>query len=154
MLRRFETRKGRRFAWLGLLAALACTGCGGVGELRGKVTYQNKALTSGTVMAQGKDGIARHGQIEKDGTYRIPGLPVGDAKITVYSPNPNPTPEGAEGAAVPPDQVGARFQPKTMKPSATPTDWVPIPDHYADPEKSGLTAKVEKGVTTHNIDLK
>src|SRR5207302_4939501 len=71
-----------------LLAPLVAAGCGGVGSVTGTVTFQNKPVASGTVVVVGSDMLPYHGNIEDDGTYTVPKVPTGFAKIAVFSPGP------------------------------------------------------------------
>jgi hypothetical protein len=138
------------------LAALT-TGCGlGTGTVTGKVTYNAKPVVTGTVTAIGSDGIARPGQIGPDGAYSIPAVPGGDVTFLVASPNP----DGSR------DMVGKKNKPggdsdlagpAAGGPEPAPTvpkgAWVPLPDDYSNPAKSGLKGTV-KGDTVINLELK
>src|SRR6476659_1879135 len=74
-------------------AVVAICGCAaGSGTLSGKVTFKGKTVASGNVLVVGADGIARSSKIETDGSYTVPDVPVGEAKISVNSPNPVPDP--------------------------------------------------------------
>lgn len=143
---------------LPVLASLI--GCGGSGTVSGTVTFrpQNKKVVHGTVMVVGKDGTPRYGPIQKDGTYRVDGVPAGPAKLTVSSPNPSGNaqpgaPAGLTKSGKP--LIGASAAGSVPGPSATepPADWFPIPDKYGDLEKSGLTCTVKSGVTPNDITL-
>src|SRR5438874_10134103 len=67
---------------------LADLGCGGRGDVSRNVTYQGKALVFGTVQFEASDGTIKQANIETDGSYSIPGVPVGEAKVAVSSDNP------------------------------------------------------------------
>jgi hypothetical protein len=63
-------------------------GCGRQGNVSGKVLYQNKPLVFGRILVEGSDGTARHGNIEKDGTFYVDGVATGEARVAVNSLNP------------------------------------------------------------------
>ena len=123
---------------------LAALGCGGRGDVSGKVTYQGKALVFGTVQFEASDGTIKQTNIETDGSYSIPGVPVGEAKVAVSSDNPN------SGAFQPLQREG---QPPP-KPLPEVKGWFPIPPGYQDLSKPKLTYTVKRGSNTYDIDLK
>src|SRR5262245_23456014 len=99
------------------IGALPClvlilAGCGsGVGDIAGKVTYQEKTVCSGQVMLLASNAKAYYAQIGDDGTYSFSGIPAGEAKLAVTSPDPRAlaeaakNPRGGEGRRpTPPDQ--------------------------------------------------
>src|SRR3954468_2250572 len=126
------------------LVALVAVGCGGRGDVSGKVTYQGKALVWGTVQFEGSDGMLKQGNINRDGTYSVQGLATGEAKVAVSSINPN----------------SADFQPRVVEGKAPPPPrpkvegWFPIPEKYDTPHRSGLTYTIKSGPNTFDIDLK
>src|SRR5438132_3725963 len=63
-------------------------GCGGKGDVSGQVTFKGKPLVFGTVQFEANDKTFKQGNINRDGTYSIDGVPVGEAKVAVNSPNP------------------------------------------------------------------
>jgi hypothetical protein len=152
----------RLLARLSAAAALAsfavlAAGCGpGTGTVSGKVTYKSKPVASGTVTAIAADGVARPGQIAADGTYSIPAVPSGDVTFLVASPNPDSgTRESAVGKKKnggAGDLGGAAGGPEPA-PAVPKGAWVPLPDDYADPAKSGLK-KTVKGDSVIDLDLK
>ena len=82
------------------------------------------------------------------------GVKLGAAKVTVSSPPPPGSRQAAEEGhgrdADDDEQVVAdetRSDPEVVK------NWFPLPDKYADPAKSGLTADVKSGQPV-DIDLK
>jgi hypothetical protein len=150
------TRRSTKISRLAVAAALVVIcGCGGgVGTLTGKVTYKGKTVASGNVIVIGKDGIARYGKIETDGSYTIADVPVGEAQVGVNSPDPRPDPEKLK-VSTPGAKRGGRTQqdPISTTPTSDPALWFPLPEQYADATKSGITVKVEKGQTPKNIEL-
>src|SRR5260370_19769623 len=71
-----------------VLITLAAIGCGGYGDVSGKVTYKGKALVWGTVQFEGSDKMVKQDNINSDGTYSISGVATGEAKAAVSSINP------------------------------------------------------------------
>jgi hypothetical protein len=129
-------------AFLGLAGA----GCGGgLGDISGKVTFQNKTVVTGTVTVIGSDSLPYYGPIDKDGFYTVEKVPVGEAKVGVTSMDPR-------GVGLRP---GAPKRPvEKGKSDIDPKLWFPIPPRYGDFNNSGLTLTVKRGPNTYNIELK
>jgi hypothetical protein len=126
------------------LLTLAALGCGGRGDVSGKVSYQGKLLVFGTVQIEASDKTIKQANIEQDGSYSIPGVPVGEAKVAVSSDNPNSSafqPLQREGRPPPP-------------PLPKVEGWFAIPPEYQDLSKPKLTYTVERGQNKYDIDLK
>jgi hypothetical protein len=135
-----------------LLAAVA--GCGGTANPGGKVTFQGKPVVFGTVVMIGPDGIPKSGAIEPDGSYRVRGVRVGTAKVTVSSPPPPG--RSARKAKVGRDADDDERRPADEGTPASPEvikAWFPLPEKYADPAKSDLKAEVKPGQPV-NLELK
>jgi hypothetical protein len=140
------------------VAVLAAAGCGGTVDVAGKVTYKGKPVMYGTVLLIGADGIPKSGAIQPDGTYQVDGVKPGPAKATVSSPAPPGSPAaiaadqraGRGGRDPNDDRKVAEAQPVSPEVAK---GWFPIPDKYADPLKSGLTADVKSGQPV-DLDLK
>lgn len=161
MLIRHCTRAGGALLLLGLMAFTA--GCGpnykARATVKGKVTFGNKALTTGSVMFHGKDNITGSASIDKDGNYVMTDAPLGDVQITVSVPamptgglargGPSPIKPPKDGGSVNPDDPGQRIPIMGEMPRGV----VPIPEKYDKVETSGLTYTVEKGEHTHDINL-
>jgi hypothetical protein len=133
---------------LGLLLATAA-GCGGgkSATVRGKVSYQGKSLTMGNVILVSEDGqLSARGVIQPDGTYEIAQAPTGKVKVGVS----NPPPPGAPGGQ---PLFGSLDDPETKQAVAMAAKYVPSPDIYTDPQKSGLTREVPSSGGTIDIDL-
>jgi hypothetical protein len=126
------------------LLTLAAVGCAGRGDVSGKVTYKGKPLVFGTVQFEASDKTIKQANIEKDGSYSIPGVPVGEAKVAVSSLNPQSSdfqPLQREGQPPP-------------KPRPEVVGWFPIPTEYQDLSNPKLTYTVKRGQNTYDIDLK
>ncbi|HTU20187.1 MAG TPA: carboxypeptidase-like regulatory domain-containing protein [Gemmataceae bacterium] len=117
--------------------------------MTGKVTYQGKALPGGFITFVRDAGGSYSQKIEKDGTYRVPGVPTGPAKISVRALEPPRHPEGM----IPPSEI-AKMGKGGVKPPTPTETYVRIPEKYGDAEKSGLTLDVKSGTQTFDIPLK
>ncbi len=134
------------------LAVLLLAGCGsGSGSISGKVTYKDKPLSGGTVTFMTSDQQVKTAVIGSDGAYSIPKLTTGPAKIAVMPVVPLP-PMMPGGMAMDPGKMGVPEENIAPPPAADKS--VAIPEHYKDPEKSGLTYTVTAGNQEHNIELK
>ena len=141
-------------AGFGLLLALTSLGCGGVGDVSGKVTYDGKAVTNGTVVVYASDGRPIHADIQKDGTYVAPAVATGEAKFTVHSPDPTVPQQDLKKRGGGGDSERKPEDAKTTRPSVGGKKWFPIPEKYGDPLQSGLSLKVVRGNNPFDIDLK
>jgi hypothetical protein len=129
------------------LLALVTLGCGGKGDVSGKVLFKDKPVVWGTVQIISKEGI-HQGTIGADGSYTVRRVPVGEYNIAVFSPDPTApllTKEGVKPAEGPEE---------AKRQAALKTRWFPIAQKYGDPDKSGLTLKINWGTNTHDIELK
>jgi hypothetical protein len=138
---------------LGLLI-VAATGCGGNATVTGKVSYQGKALSSGTIQFQDSDNLVTATEIGKDGTYTVK-LRTGEAKVGVsVIDNEMAAKMGAMIKAGRDKKGGFGEKPKIpegMKKGAT---LQVLPVKYANPETSGLKMTVKSGSNTQDFDLK
>lgn len=126
--------------------AFVLSGCGpGRGDVGGKITHENKALAVGSIVIEGGDGMAKSAMINPDGTYLVKDVGAGAVKAVVSSPDPADKKIAVRkrGTELPPEKKGK-----------TDPNWFPIPDEYADFNKSGLTFQLKSGANTWNIDLK
>jgi hypothetical protein len=132
-----------RLALLGLTFLLAGCGPGGVrypetgATLEGTVTFGNDPVTAALVVAQNKDGSAT-GFVGKDGRYRLQNVPLGEIHLAVNT-------EAGKGQAM--GEIMAASQGKDR---AAPKI-IDVPAKFADPDKSGITTTISKGVNTYNI---
>ena len=128
------------FGW-GVLFAIGCGGSTKTGEVYGKVTYNGKAVTAGTVKFFPEGGGEPVGTaLGPDGTYRATGVPVGPAKVAIetrHFKNLTPPPPGIA------KQLGG---PQTK--------YVPIPEKYEKPATSELTFEVTAEAKEWPIELK
>lgn len=138
--------QNKRFC-LSALLLFILVGCGpGYGDLQGKVTLDDKPLTSGTVTTFGSDGLPKQGLIKEDGTYTVEKIAAGTIKLAVTSIDPEANvPKGREKGP----------QGKIERPKADRSKWFPIPADYGDTEKSGITFELKSGPkNTFDIKLK
>jgi len=128
---------------LGWIACVSA-GCGPhvapTGELSGKVTVKGKPVTAGMVKffpeAGGEPVVTPLGT---DGTYRVTGVPIGRTKVAIETLS-------FRNMAGPPPAIAKQYGgPKPV--------YVPIPEKYETPEKSGLAIEVEKGKKPWDIEL-
>jgi len=160
MFCRHSARAATALLVLGWL--ILSVGCGpnykARGTVKGKVTFANTPLTTGSVTFHGKDNITGSATIDKEGNYVMNDAPLGDVKITVTVPK---MPAGGIGKwkGVPKsDKDGKPIEPGGSGKSIPimgdmPSRIVPIPEKYASPDTSGLTYTVAKGEQTHNLSL-
>jgi hypothetical protein len=142
---------------LGLLVLAA--GCSSSGTITGKITYQGRPVTGGTVLFASADGKGNvSSQIGADGSYTINKMPAGLAKIAVETKSAQPTQSRfgvgpPKGMQPPPGTVPEGAKSVYDSGSATAKAEL-LPDTYGNPESSGLTFEVKGGAQTHNIELK
>lgn len=60
------------------------------GTLTGTVSYLGKPVPSGSILLIGSDSMPRTAWIQKDGTYKFTGVPVGEAKLAVFERTRSP----------------------------------------------------------------
>jgi hypothetical protein len=132
-----------------LAAALLAAGCGDSrGTVTGRVAYQGKALTSGSVVLYAADGQVYTGLIAPDGRYTIPNVPRGQLQATVRSHTA--VPPGFGVGSSPPKGVNGPHGPTSGPP---PRPVPAIPDRYGVPEESGLAVTVTAAQTDFDIEL-
>jgi hypothetical protein len=138
-----------------LLAGL--TGCSGQswGKITGKVTVNDKPVTSGRITFMHDDGRTALAEIKPDGSYSLEKIPVGKLKVGIESMN-----FAAYEAKMPKRKEGGKMQDPNDPGAATPTaltksgatPWVPT--RYNEPKSSGLTADVKDGDNKIDFPLK
>jgi hypothetical protein len=130
------------------LSVTLMIGCGpSKGEVTGKVTYQGNPLKEGTVQLQALDGTLHSGAVT-DGSYKIPGVPIGKALITVAVNDQSAVDLNKKLAAGVRDGKGpSQADLKALEKAKI------IPDKYNDFKTSGLTVDVKSPKTEHDIKL-
>jgi hypothetical protein len=119
--------------WLAL--ALLASGCGPrYGNISGKVTYKGAPVAGGTITFYDSVNQNRSTDIKPDGTYTIPRVASGQARVTVAAP------------------MDIKFGGKAISGDAN-VKPMNLPAKYSDPEKSGLTYDVTAGENQKNFEL-
>lgn len=124
-----------------LVAALVVAGCGSRGgTLAGRVLVDGEPLANGILMVQAANGSQLSSPVVAGG-YEVREVPLGPARLAVRSLppppmiGPPPTSPANGGAAA----AGGTFK--------------PLPDDYADPERSGLEATMTGRWQRHDLQL-
>ena len=168
------------FSAAGLVLAAGCSDSGlKLGRVSGKVTYKGQPVQGGIVSfmpdeAKGTVGPPASGAIGSDGSYTMStnssgdGALVGYHKVAVVGVDPNPV---NPGAAVDPESNpegymeakaksaaaarvgGARKQEDVFTDRAGQKYRYVVPKKFANPEESGIIAKVDRGSNTLNIAI-
>lgn len=141
---------GRLTHWCGLVLLLATAGCGGqrLVSVSGKVTYHDKPVVYGTVLALCSTGITYNANIEPDGGYRFENIPQGQVQFAVISPEPIEFDASARRAG-----RGGGPTPAAV-PTIDKSKWFAIPDEFGDPRRSNITTAVNEVGTVYNIQLR
>lgn len=157
----------RRFVLMSLLLfslSVLAAGCSGQGTVSGKVFYKGQPMTGGMVYFYPEAKSGNYASIiGTDGTYSIPKVPSGPAKISVVSASRGVPTEvfksmggkrAAEGvkkmgnigkaASGGGQEAGKALDVKSAE---------PFPVKYTDPDKSGLTINVTGGSQTFDIKM-
>jgi hypothetical protein len=134
------------------IAMILCAGCvEKKSDVKGKVSYNGKAVEKGEVTLLSSKGTTHFGEIQSDGTYIVKGVPSGMAKLKVgwidesaieYNRQLAMKMRENKGGGIPKD--------KSLNPKAV----MASPEKYADFDKSGLTVDVQGTVTEFNIEIK
>ena len=133
---------------------LSSTGCGAkVGNVKGKITYEDKPLPQGQITFWAADGTAIQG-MTRNGMYEVKKVPVGEAKVAIQSMDDakivamakelSKKSRGKEGE----EQMKNETRPNVQVPKSL------IPDKYTDQKSSGLSTTINGGENEYNIDLK
>lgn len=136
-----------RMPWVAIATLLlTATGCGTkVGDVRGRITYKNKTVESGSIVFL-VGSSPHYAEIEPGGSYTLKGVPAGEAKIGVSSPNPS-TP------TIKINKPGMPTPTPSARPVGDPRKWFALPPKYSDPITSGLTFTVQAGPNTAEFNL-
>ena len=135
------------------LCCFALLGCGGggpgQGNISGAVSYKGEKIPMGriTFQSQVDRNDSFSGQILL-GKYEVKGVTQGPTKITVETYGT----EVASGAPKAPPK-GLMIPPKDFEAMQS-AKKLPIPEHYSDLNKSGLTFDIQRGDQTKDFDLK
>ncbi len=130
-----------------LLAAAG--GCGKRATVTGKVTYQGRPVTYGSVIFLSADNTARSGAIAADGSYTVEGVPLGAVKIAVISRDPSKGRSVVRGRK--PARSDNHARTASPKPAA---GWFPLPSRFENATSSGLGCDVASGQLHYDIEMK
>lgn len=144
---------------IGLMILAGCSSSAtraDMGLVEGKISFQNKPLPGGTIhffQAQEKVGSF---MIRGDGAYSAE-IPLGPAKVAIETLSVKY--QGREAILQVMKESGFDVDPEHRQPnspgfSGAKMTYVEIPEHYSDPEISGLRHKVVPGQQTCDFDLK
>ncbi len=120
-------------------------------DVSGKVLFKGQPLPGGRVtFVTTLGGFAASGAIDEKGNYKVH-APLGDVKIGVENDYLRPGSMG-RGAPSKAPRLGKRPDAEDTGPPPS-GKYKPIPEKYANPERSGLTYKVVPGPNTFDIKL-
>lgn len=141
-------------------AAVVLAGCGGDvprGTVHGTVTVQGKPPVGATVIFLGSDNKTHVADLKPDGSYSVSGVALGPVKVSVQQETARVAvkgqfdPPSSEAKGVKDEKAGTR-SPSALEPKAK--GGPPIPAHYADADKSGLTFELKGPDQEWSADLK
>jgi len=133
---------GRAIAFFIVLVAAAGCGGGTTSTVEGRVSLKGQPLVSGQVSFCFPDDTVYESGILPDGTYTIPNVKPGVAKVTVVSIKPPPA-----------DKKPSREPSAHIGPVADPNKWFPIPEKYGSKATTDKEVTVKGGSQTIDIDL-
>jgi len=140
----------RSWTWFCGGLALALTGCGeSTGSVKGKVYLQDKLVTSGSIAFVAPNGKVATANIQSDGSYELPKVSTGLAKISVTPAMEVKVPAGKKMDLA---KMGGEAKAKVIDETAT-GKGMPIPAKYGDAQKSELTYEVKPGTQEYDIKL-
>jgi hypothetical protein len=126
--------------------------------MNGTVSYKSKPLTGGLVTFVTDQGTAT-GPIDNQGGYTVENVPVGTAKVSVFSGGGGPKiQKGGPGGGKDTMKIPKDLPPEAQKALAGAkqgTNAVTIPQKYSSTETSDLKVEVTSGQNPpFNIELK
>ncbi|MFO0880450.1 MAG: hypothetical protein U0840_24155 [Gemmataceae bacterium] len=147
---RFPSRSYLTLA-LALLIGLTAVGCGGgTGNISGEVKVKDKPLPDGLITFFSQEGKKKVvlGPI-KDGKYKVEGVPVGKAIITVQTVTKAPAFDikAKDGGKEPPVKGKDAKKPDPKNAPVT------VATKYGDQKTSGLEVTVALGDQTHDLTV-
>jgi hypothetical protein len=149
-----------RLVSLAVLAiGVGVIGCGGnphaPARVSGKVTYNGKPVTGGSMAFVTPDGNSYPAQLGSDGTYTATDLPAGELVVIIDTESLNPAKKPPAGS-----DAEKRMKYQMQKPPPGVADqprpeqfYVKIPEKYSNPKTSPLTVTLTSGRQVHNFEL-
>ncbi|MDR1484428.1 MAG: hypothetical protein LBT09_06355 [Planctomycetaceae bacterium] len=142
------------------LLILFCSGCGSskpaLGKVEGTVTLDGQPLKKGNIIfttkgARDAFGIIENGVIQRVTTFvEGDGAPVGQAAVAIIAVKETEN----KPLAVNVSDTADPSTPTTDNSVVMSGEEFLVPIHYTNPETSGLTATIQKGINTLNFELK
>jgi hypothetical protein len=145
---------------LGLMVGCAREHPTAPAKISGRVVYQNKPVTGGTIMfTSGSQGVYR-ATLDANGAYEIVDMPTGEMVITVETESLNPknkAPDygGGKGAKMYAERMAAerkRGAPIAQQAAAA-GQYRKIPEKYGNPKTSPLSMTLEPGRQVKEVVL-
>jgi hypothetical protein len=120
------------------------------------VTAGGKPVYSGTIsFIVGKEQPV--GGPIKNGSYKVDGIPLGEAKVVVISPRLQPAAKGSKVYKPDPKQLEKmpkqarkEYADRERKEKEAKAKWVAIPEKYTEVDSTTLKHDVKKGATQFN----
>lgn len=146
-----------------LVLAIGCKGSKNPSsQVSGKVTYNGKPVSAGTITFNLKEGGNYGSSLKADGSYMVTGLPAEEMIVTVETESANPKQPkanygapGQKGKDAPTDMYNKMMKDKGFGKDAVQESgaYVPIPKKYADKDKSPLRLNLSRGDNKKDFDL-
>jgi len=163
VIHRFEPPTPTRPLRLLFASAFLATmvGCSSSTIVNGKVTYKGVAVSAGSITLVDSNGNVYSATLSSDGTFSIPAVPTGTVQVAVVGSNsttgtkPPPAGRGKGGSSSVVGRDGTPSENPDTGPPPPPTPKASgpvLPQQFADPRTSGLTATIKAGQPV-NIDL-
>jgi hypothetical protein len=150
-------RMNWRLAFL-LLTVLTLSSCASAkrSDVHGKVSYQGRPIIYGSVVLIGTDDMPVTGRINSDGTYAVAGVPAGEVRVAVVSPDPaiSQSSDGQLPGKGGPNVLHQRPKLRQKASEVARRNWFPLPKQYELADASGITTTIHAGDNTFDIELK
>lgn len=131
-----------RLVCLGFLAIVITVGCGpkgpAKGDVQGKVTFKGQPVTEGSInFVNPKEGGTAGGDLNKDGTYEVKGVLVGEYLVIISPP-----------------MVMMDTDPGKSPPAPVEKNVPNIPQKYRQQGNTPFKATVKQGKNDFDFDMK
>jgi hypothetical protein len=125
---------------------LGVYGCDGTATVTGKVSYQGRPVTYGSILFLSSDRTSRSGVLEADGSYTVERVHPGEVRIGVISHDPSKVLRSGKPAHR--GEKGIAAAKKALK------TWFPLPRKFEDPDTSGVGCSLDPGHVNYDVELK